>query len=34
MEKKFSILEISAFELIAVNSPDSNENSSKWMSLC
>ena len=34
MEKKFSILEISAFELIAVNSPDSNENSSKRMSLC
>ena len=29
MEKKFSVLEISAFELVAVNSPDSNENSSK-----
>ena len=33
MEKKFSVLEISAFELVAVNSPDSNENSSKRKSL-
>ena len=29
MQKKFSFLEISAFELVAVNSPDSSENSSK-----
>ena len=34
MEKKFTILQISAFELVAVNSPDSNENSSKRQSLC
>ena len=34
MEKKFSVLEISAFELVAVNSPDSNENSCKRQSLC
>ena len=34
MEKKFSVLEISAFELVAVNSPDSDENSSKRPSLC
>ena len=34
MQKKFSVLEISAFELVAVNSPDSNENSSKRQSLC
>ena len=27
MQKKFLVLEISAFELVAVNSPDSNENS-------
>ena len=29
MLKKFLVLEISAFELVAVNSPDSNENSCK-----
>ena len=29
MQKKFVLLEISAFELVAVNSPDSNENSCK-----
>ena len=34
MQKKLSVLEISAFELVAVNSPDSNENSSKRQSLC
>ena len=34
MKKKFPVLEISAFELVAVNSPDSNENSSKRKSLC
>ena len=34
MKKKFSILETSAFELVAVNSPDSNENSCKRQSLC
>ena len=34
MQKKFLVLEISAFEPIAVNSPDSNENSCKRQSLC
>ena len=34
MQKKFPVLEISVFELVAVNSPDSNENSSKRQSLC
>ena len=34
MQKKFLLLEISAFELVAVNSPDSNENSCKRHSLC
>ena len=34
MKKKFSILETSAFEFVAVNSPDSNENSCKRQSLC
>ena len=34
MEKNFPVLAISAFELVAVNSPDSNENSSKRQSLC
>ena len=34
MPKKFLLLEISAFELVAVNSPDSNENSCKRQSLC
>ena len=29
MQKKFLVLEISAFELVAVNSSDSNENSCK-----
>ena len=29
MQKKFLVLEISAFELVAVNSPDSNHNSCK-----
>ena len=29
MQKKFFLLEISAFELVAVNSPDSNDNSCK-----
>ena len=29
MPRKFLLLEISAFELVAVNSPDSNENSCK-----
>ena len=27
MQKKFLVLDISAFELVAVNSPDSNDNS-------
>ena len=34
MKKKFLLLEISAFELVAVNSPDSNENRDKRQSLC
>ena len=34
MPKKFLLLEISAFELVPVNSPDSNENSCKRQSLC
>ena len=34
MQKKFLLLEISAFELVAVNSPDSNENRVKRQSLC
>ena len=34
MKEKFSVLEISAIELVAVNSPNSNENSSKRQSLC
>ena len=34
MQKKFLVLEISAFELVAVNSPDSNENSCKRQPLC
>ena len=29
MQKKFLVLEISAFELVAVNSPDSHDNSCK-----
>ena len=34
MQKKFLVSEISAFELVAVNSPDSNENRVKRQSLC
>ena len=34
MVKKFLVLEISAFELVAVNSPDSNENTCNRQSLC
>ena len=34
MQKKFLVLDISAFELVAVNSADSNENSCKRQSLC
>ena len=34
MKKKFLLLEISAFELLALNSPDSNENRVKRQSLC
>ena len=34
MQKKFLLLEISAFELVAVNSPDSYENRVKPQSLC
>ena len=34
MKKKFSDLATSAFELVAVNSPDSNKNSCKGQSLC
>ena len=34
MEKKFWVLEISAFELIAVNSPDSKQNACNRQSKC
>ena len=34
MEKKLFVLERSAFKLVAVNSPDSYESSSKRQSLC
>ena len=34
MKKKFLLLEISAFELVAVNSKDSNENRDERQSLC
>ena len=34
MQKKFLLLETSAFELVSVNSPDSNENRDKRQSLC
>ena len=34
MKKKFSVLEISAFELIAVNFRDSNETTCNRQSLC
>ena len=34
MQKKVFVLEISAFELDAVNSADFNENNSKRQSLC
>ena len=34
MKKKFLLLEISAFELVALNFPDSNENRVKRQSLC
>ena len=34
MEKKFSVLEISAFELDAVNSPDPNENTCNGEKMC
>ena len=34
MQKKFLLLEITAFELVAVISPDSNENRVKRQSLC
>ena len=32
--EKFLVLEISAFELVAVNSPDSNETTCNRESLC
>ena len=32
--EKYLLLEILAFEFVAVNSPDSNENSCKRQSLC
>ena len=33
-KKKFLVLETSAFELVAVNSPDSNENTCNRQLLC
>ena len=32
--EKILVIQISAFELVAVNSPDSNENSCKRQSMC
>ena len=34
MQKEFLLLQISAFELVALNSPDSNENSCKRVTNC
>ena len=34
MEKKFWVFEISAFELVAVNSPDSKQNACNRQSKC
>ena len=34
MEKKFSVSGLSALELVAINSPDSNENTCNWESMC
>ena len=33
MYGKISVLEISAFDLVSVNSPDSNENTCNWKSM-
>ena len=34
MQKKFSVSEISALELVAINCPDSNENNCNRQSIC
>ena len=34
IQKKFCVLEISAFELVAVNSPDSKQNACNRQSKC
>ena len=34
IEKKFWVVEISAFELVAVNSPDSKQNACNRQSKC
>ena len=34
MEKKFCVFKISAFELVAVNSPDSKQNACNRQSKC
>ena len=34
IQKKFSVVEISAFELAAVNSPDSKQNACNRQSKC
>ena len=34
MDKKFCVFEISAFELVAVNSPDSKQNACNRQSKC
>ena len=34
MQTKFSDSEMSALELVAINSPDSNENTSNRQSMC
>ena len=34
IQKKFSLVEISPLELVAINSPDSNENTCNGKSMC
>ena len=34
VRKKLSVAEISALRLVAIESPDSNENTANWQSMC
>ena len=34
MEKKISVSEMSALELLAISSPASKENTGNWQSMC